>query len=158
MKYFLLTVLLLNAAIAGAQPKIGKPAPALCVQGPATQPVDLSAYRGKVVLVDFWASWCRPCRESNRWLAPIYNQYRHKGFEILGISLDQDSSSWQQAIHADGINWIQVNEKGGWRNPVTTEWRVRFLPTSFLIDRKGVIVSIDPGATELRNYLQQALN
>lgn len=141
-----------------AQPKIGKMAPELSIVSASDQTISLASLRGQVVLVDFWASWCMPCRKSNRSLAPIYSRYHQKGFEIMGISLDHDTSAWRKAIAVDRIKWMQLNDKRGWNTPAAAAWGIEFLPTSFLIDKQGRIISIDPGAEELRKYLQQALN
>jgi len=137
-----------------AQAKIGKAAPDLQFAKPAWS---LVALRGNVVLVDFWASWCRPCRYSNRSLAPVYARYHHKGFEIVGISLDRDSLAWRNAIRTDKIRWLQFNENGQWNTATAGTWGVTLLPTSFLIDKHGTIISIDPSAAELQHYLQEAL-
>ncbi|MFT4023717.1 MAG: thioredoxin-like domain-containing protein [Flavihumibacter sp.] len=140
--------------LALAQVRIGRPAPALQFTGPA---FSLAALKGKVVLVDFWASWCKACRYDNHSLAPVYNRYRDKGFEIVGISVDHDSTAWQNAIRADGIGWRQFNENGKWNRATAGAWGVKLLPTSFLIDKQGKVISIDPSAAELQRYLQEAL-
>ncbi|ULQ53544.1 peroxiredoxin family protein [Flavihumibacter fluvii] len=140
-----------------AQPKIGTIAPDISLTNNNGQTIKLSSLRGKVVLVDFWASWCMPCRKSNHAILPVYNKYKNKGFEVYGISLDQDSVAWQKAVMADRINWLQFNETGGWETNTANAWKIEFLPTSFLLDKNGMIISIDPGTTELNKYLQQAL-
>ena len=140
-----------------AQPKIGTVAPEINLTEKGGSTIPLSSLRGKVVLVDFWASWCRPCRNSNHAILPIYNRYKEKGFEVYGISLDQDATAWQKAIAADHISWLQFNEKGGGETPTAAAWKIELLPTSFLIDKKGVIISIDPTEKELSKYLQLAL-
>jgi len=158
MKYIVGTLLMVTSVfIAKAQPKIGSIAPEISLVNKSGQTISLSSLRGKVVLVDFWASWCMPCRKSNHALLPLYNRFRQKGFEIYGISLDQDSLAWQNAIRADRITWMQFNEKGGWDTQTAAAWKIEFLPTAFLLDKKGQVISIDPGTKELSNYLQQAL-
>lgn len=145
------------AKLGAAQPKIGNLAPEIVLADQQGRPTSLHALRGKVVLIDFWASWCGPCRKSNRALLPIYRTWKEKGFEIYGISLDQDPAAWQKAIAEDQITWMQFNEKGGWDTPTANAWKIEYLPTSFLLDRNGKIISVDPSPEELRRYLRQAL-
>lgn len=147
-------MLLFAPALLHAQARIGRPAPALQF---AKQDVSLAALRGKVVLVDFWASWCKPCRYSNHSLVPVYDRFHEKGFEIVGISLDHDSISWRNAIRTDRIKWLQFNENGKWNTATAGAWGVTLLPTSFLIDKQGLVISIDPSSAELQRYLQAAL-
>lgn len=140
-----------------AQPKIGTLAPEIILQDKNGKAISLTSLRGKIVLVDFWASWCMPCRKSNNSILPLYDKYRKKGFEVYGISLDQDPADWQKAVKADRIEWLQFNEKGGWDTPTANAWKIELLPTSFLLDKNGIIISIDPSPTELSKYLEQAL-
>lgn len=140
-----------------AQPKIGAIAPEIKLENAAGEAVSLSSLKGKVVLIDFWASWCGPCRKSNRAISPIYKKYRSKGFEVYAISLDHDTIAWQKAISTDRITWLQFNEQGNVANSTARAWNVEFLPTSFLLDKQGMIVSIDPASRELERYLYQAL-
>ena len=149
---------MLVAASGYAQPKIGQKAPEISMTDITGKTRTLSSLKGKVVLVDFWASWCMPCRKSNREVGPIYNQYAKKGFEVFAISLDTDKSAWKQAVDKDKINWLQMLEPGGWDGATALAWKIDQLPTSFLVDRHGVIISIDPSPTELQRYLGQALN
>lgn len=159
MRTFLFVIgAILVAASSYAQPKVGQKAPEISITDINGKVRTLSSLRGKVVLVDFWASWCMPCRRSNREVAPIYNRFANKGFEIFAISLDTDKSAWKQAIDKDRITWWQMLEPGGWEGATALAWKIEQLPTSFLVDRQGVIISIDPGPTELQRYLQQALN
>lgn len=140
-----------------AQPKIGSVAPEITLTDKSGQSITLSSLRGKVVLVDFWASWCMPCRKSNRSILPVYNRYKDKGFEVYGISLDDDATAWQKAISVDRITWLQFNEKGSVANSTAETWNIEFLPTSFLIDKNGKIITIDPSEKDLNKYLQLAL-
>lgn len=158
MKAFFTVVLCVFLCnILHAQPKIGDKAPEIAIRDNDGRIQKLSNLKGKVVLVDFWASWCMPCRNSNKEIAPIYNRFARKGFEIYGISLDHAPAAWHQAIAKDGISWLQVMEPGGWEAPTATAWKVEQLPTSYLLDKNGVVISIDPSPEELKKYLQQAL-
>jgi peroxiredoxin len=153
-----LLVFLLGIGIHGqAQPKIGSVAPDIQLTNSNGEQVSLHSLRGKVVLVDFWASWCMPCRKSNRSIVPVYNRFKNKGFEIYGISLDQDTASWHKAVNTDRISWLQFNDRTDGASNTAAIWQIAFLPTSFLLNKKGEIVSVDPGAVELQKYLSQAL-
>ena len=119
--------------------------------------VKLSSFRGKYVLLDFWASWCGPCRKANPGLAVLYSKYRDKGFEIFGVSIDDEKKAWKKAVAVDGITWKQVNEKGGWDAPVALQWKLEQIPASFLLDQEGKVVAIDPSKQDIENYLKTVL-
>jgi thiol-disulfide isomerase/thioredoxin len=111
-----------------------------------------------VVLLDFWASWCGPCRISNRGLGKIYSKFRSKGFEIYGVSLDEDRASWQKAIVKDKVSWLQVIDPGGWNTPTARQWNIEALPTSYLIDREGRLIAMDLTGKELEKVLKEMLD
>ena len=101
----------------------------------------LSDLRGKVVLIDFWASWCGPCRRENPNVVKLYNRFKDKGFDILGVSLDTDRARWLGAIEADGLVWPQVSDLKGWQNEVGQLYGVRSIPHTVLVDREGKIIA-----------------
>ncbi len=107
------------------------------------KPVSLSAFRGSYVLIDFWASWCGPCRKENPNVVATYNKYKDKGFRIIGVSLDRpgDKDKWLKAIDADGLAWTQVSDLQFWKNAVAVEYGVGAIPQNFLIDPQGKIVA-----------------
>lgn len=119
--------------------------------------IRLSSMKGKVFLLDFWASWCGPCRMSNKGLVKLYNKYRDKGFEILGVSVDEDVKDWKKAISKDKITWPQVNDTGGWDALAAVKWRVEALPSSFLVDKDGNVVAIDLDKKELEKKIIELL-
>lgn len=120
--------------------------------------VRLSAQKGKIVLLDFWASWCGPCRISNRQLVKLYDKYRDKGFEIFGVSLDVNVKAWTRAVKSDKIKWLQVIDNGGWNSKTAMQWNVYQLPTSYLFDKNGNLIARDPAVKELEKILKELLD
>jgi peroxiredoxin len=104
-------------------------------------PVSLSSLRGKFVLVDFWASWCRPCRQENPNVVDNYNKFKDKNFTVLGVSLDKAKPSWVDAIKMDGLAWNHVSDLQGWSNAVAQQLGIFSIPQNFLIDPNGKIVA-----------------
>lgn len=133
----------MGPAIEGATPEGGKFA--------------LSELRGRYVLVDFWASWCGPCRVENRNYAELYPRYRAAGWEILAVSVDQDARSWKAAIAKDGATWKNISDLAGWKSSLAARYGVTALPASFLIDREGRIVAKDVRGKQLAELLAEKL-
>ncbi len=107
--------------------------------------IKLSDFKDKVVLLDFWASWCLPCRKSNKELGEIYRKYQPKGFEIISFSTDTDSLNWQFATKEDGITWTNISDSQGFYSKEVASFKVRSLPRAFLINKAGEIVHIFKG-------------
>ncbi|MBL7757439.1 MAG: TlpA family protein disulfide reductase [Chitinophagaceae bacterium] len=105
--------------------------------------ISLASLKGKVVLLDFWASWCMPCRAANKHLTKLYAKYKPKGFEIFSVSVDEEKNAWKKAITKDKITWLQVNDAAGNMGKTILDWNVSVLPTTFLINKKGDVVAID---------------
>lgn len=120
--------------------------------------IKLSSLKGKVVLLDFWASWCGPCRASNKTLVRLYDKYKSKGFEIFSVSIDEEKKDWEKAIKKDKITWLQVNDNKGWYGKVPVQWNIYQIPTSYLIDKDGRLVAMDPEGKELETLLKGLLN
>ena len=136
---------------------VGAVAPELAGVGPDGAARSLAALRGRVVLVDFWASWCGPCRVENRNYVELYRRFRGAGFEILAVSVDQDARSWKAAIAKDGAGWMHVSDLSGWKSPLAARYGVTALPASFLLDREGRIVAKDVRGPQLATLVAQSL-
>ncbi|TDW97465.1 TlpA disulfide reductase family protein [Dinghuibacter silviterrae] len=138
-----------------AKTAVGKPAPDFTQNDTAGNPVTLSSFKGKYVLLDFWASWCRPCRMENPNLVGVYAQYHPKGFAILSVSLDRsgDRDKWLAAIQMDHLSWTQVSDLQFWNNAVAKQYGVNAIPQNFLIDPQGRIIGKNLRGEELEKRL-----
>lgn len=135
----------------------GAMAPDIKLKTPAGDSLALSSLRGKVVLIDFWASWCGPCRRENPNVKKIYEKYKDQGFEIYGVSLDNNASRWNDAIAKDGLTWKHVSDLAGWQSSAAKLYGVRSIPATFLLDKEGRIYKSGFRSHELEGLLQQLL-
>ena len=154
--FVLITVLATTTSF--AQPKIGSKAPDINLPNINGGSTSLSSLKGKVVLIDFWASWCGPCRINNKKVLPVYNKYHDKGFEIFGISIDDNKVPWVKAVKQDKSEWIQViDTKAATGNELTQTWNIQYIPSTFLIDKKGMVVAAGLEKGELETLLKKML-
>ncbi len=105
------------------------------------------------VLIDFWASWCTPCRSANRRIAPLYENLRKKGIELVSISVDEDKMAWEKAVAADKIPWIQLNSPGGMKGDCVSQYQVKSLPSTFLVNKEGIVVQQHLDLAELQQMI-----
>jgi len=135
----------------------GNIAPEIKMTTPDGNSLALSSLRGKYVLVNFWASWCAPCRQKNPQLVNLYNRFKNKNFEIFGVSLDRDRQSWLAAIELDKLTWPHVSDLGYWQSPVVKLYNIESIPASYLIDKEGLILYKNPEIEELNVILRELL-
>lgn len=112
----------------------------------------------KYTFIDFWASWCSPCRMQAKALVPLYNKYKAKGLAVIGVSLDTDAAAWKKAIAKDGYTWTNLGDLKGFDSPVIKKYHIQAIPRNFLINNKGVIVARDLHGEELEAKLVELLN
>ncbi len=137
---------------------IGQTAPDISLYSPEGKEIALSSFRGKIVLVDFWASWCGPCRKEMPNVVKAYAKFKDKGFEIFGVSLDKESERWVEAIAKDGITWPQVSDLKQWESNVVKLYNIQGIPYTVLLDREGKILAKNLRGEELEQKLTEVLN
>ena len=142
--------------------KVGEKAPEIALPSLTGDTISLSGQKGKVVLVDFWASWCAPCVEEQPELRKLYNQYNKAGgniknFEIFGVSLDSKKPAWEKTVRKYRINWIQVSDLKFWTSPVAKTYEIEALPFNVLLDKEGTIVGVNLHGAELEKAISAEL-
>lgn len=121
-------------------------------------PFSISSIEGEYILIDFWASWCGPCRRANPELVEIHRDFKDKGFQIVGVSLDKEEKAWKKAIQDDNLNWPQMSNLKGWGSQAAASYAIRSIPQSIIIDHQGFIVNKNLEPKLLRAFLEDKLN
>ena len=148
----------MGSLVGRAQLKIGATVPEIELANEKDSIVKLSSFNGKVVLIDFWASWCAPCRAANPYIQQLYKKYKAKGFEVFAVSLDVKKDAWLKAVKKDKLTYTQVIDSGGWNSKVAERYFVDQLPTNFLLDKTGKIVAINLEGKELFDKVKELVN
>ena len=133
----------------------GNVVPDISLPDPDGNVVSLSSLRGKVVLIDFWASWCKPCRAENPNVVRLYKKYKDQNFEIFGVSLDRNREAWLNAIQADGLEWMHVSDLMLWQSAVVKLYNIQGIPLTILINEKGEIIAKNLRGERLENKLEE---
>ena len=143
-----------------ATPKaeVGQIAPSFKGSSPTGDQFVLESKLGKITIIDFWASWCRPCRVENPNLVQLYRKNKDRGLNIIGVSLDREKSKWVQAIEDDGLIWDHVSNLKFWNDPIAKLYKVSAIPATFILDENGVIIARDLRGIELYNKVEELLN
>ena len=136
---------------------LNKPAPDLTMNDVNGKPVSISDFKGKYVLVDFWASWCGPCRQENPNVVAAYNRFKGKNFTILGVSLDEDKANWQKAIAKDNLSWNHMSDLQQWESAAVKAYGIEGIPFNVLIDPAGKIIASSLRGEELERKLGEVL-
>jgi peroxiredoxin len=157
MKNVFVIALLICSLSVNAQVKVGQAAPEISLPDTQGNTINLSSLKGKVVLIDFWASWCGPCRRANPHVAKLYEKYKSKGFEVFGVSIDSKKGDWLRAIKHDNIQYTQVNDADGWNAATAAKYGVDAIPATFLLNKDGVIEAIDPGESQVEEKIKALL-
>ncbi len=137
--------------------EIGQPAPDFTMNDTTGKPVALSSLKGNVLLVDFWASWCGPCRGENPNVVKAFNEYHQKGFDILGVSFDKDHTKWVKAVKDDNLTWNHVSDLQGWANAAGKEYGIMSIPANVLLDKDQKIVARNLRGEDLTKKLAELL-
>ncbi|MBC7494953.1 MAG: TlpA family protein disulfide reductase [Flavobacterium sp.] len=137
---------------------MNKNAPNFSAKTPDGKLISLKQAMGKVTIIDFWASWCGPCRSENPNVVALYKKFHAKGLNIIGVSLDNNVEKWKQAILKDGLSWIHVSNLKEWNDPIAKIYEVNQIPSTFLLDASGKIIAVDLRGPDLESKISILLS
>lgn len=143
MKRVLTALLALVITATSVAQNVGDAAPEINLPNVDDKNISLHAQKGKVVILDFWASWCGPCIRTNKELVKLYKKYKSKGLEIYSVSIDGNPAQWKAAIKKQGLTWLQVISPGNWNSPTAQAWGIEAIPATYILDKKGIIQAVD---------------
>ncbi|WP_338377990.1 TlpA disulfide reductase family protein [uncultured Flavobacterium sp.] len=151
----IILLLLFVSSVLQAQVKIGEILPTFALKNANDEEVSSKSFENKFVLIDFWASWCAPCRKGNKELVKLHKKIDVSRFEIVGISVDKDASKWLKAIEKDNIQFTQLIDPNGFDAPTAILFGVEELPSQYLFDNNGILIAINPTEEEINNLLKK---
>lgn len=148
-------LLVLSFSVANAQLKVGNILPKITLQNDSETAISLDQFNGKTLLIDFWASWCAPCRQGNKNLVKLNQKYKEQGLEVVSISIDTDKTKWIKAIKKDGMKHTQLIDPKGFKAPSAVQFGVEGLPALYLFDTKGKLIAINPTDKQIIDQLKK---
>lgn len=147
--------LIANISIATAQIKIGDSIPSITLKNNSNQDINITSFKGKYVLIDFWASWCAPCRLGNKKLVKLHNEMSSDKIEIIGISIDTDTNKWLKAIEKDKIKFTQLIDSKGFDAETAVQFGVDELPSKYLFNQEGILIAKNPSEEEIIKLIEK---
>ena len=154
-KLFFTFFIIVNTFILNAQIKVGDKLPAITLKSNSNSDVNLTSFQGKYILIDFWASWCAPCRLGNKKLVKLHNEVSSDKIEIIGISIDTDTNKWLKAVEKDKIKFTQLIDSKGFDAETAIQFGVEELPSKFLFNEEGVLIAKNPTEEEIIKLIEK---
>ena len=154
-KLFITFFIIVNTFILNAQIKVGDKLPAITLKSISNSDVNLTSFQGKYILIDFWASWCGPCRLGNKKLVKLHNEVSPDKIEIIGISIDTDTNKWLKAVEKDKIKFTQLIDSKGFDAETAIQFGVEELPSKYLFNQEGILIAKNPTEEEIIKLIQK---